>query len=125
MLGYGNTRHMVLKSVNGWLWDMVYAAGIAESFQNIDILLQVMVIVHGINQKVSNSLDLKGEFDILSASSDSTIHTCNVMYGVDLVFLVLLSISKINLKNKPAGYSPEVLLRDFIKDRNYVSYAYS
>jgi len=103
----------------GWLWDVVYAAGIAESFQNIDHIVTgngdcAWDKPDGIQQLI----DQKGEFDILSASSDSTIHTCNVIWSRPCFLSFVEHIKHKLMKNKPEGYSPEVLLRDFITEES-------
>ncbi len=105
---------------NGWLWDIVYAAGIIQ-FSCFDYV----VITNGDcvwdrPENIDKIIDLLGHNDLMSASSDTNlIHTCNAIFRDD-VFLNFIEyvVSKLN-RNIPQSYSPEVLLRDFVKIGRY------
>lgn len=105
---------------NGWLWDIVYAAGIIESFQNIEYI----IIANGdcIWEKpegVNNLIDMIGTYDIMSASCDNNlIHTCNVVTRRPFFISFVEEIKYYLKENKPESYSPEVLLRDFMKQES-------
>jgi hypothetical protein len=65
---------------------------------------------------ISDLINFLGNYDLASASSDSVIHTCNVIWKSE-VFLDFIEyiVDKLN-RNIPEGYSPEVLLRDFVQE---------
>ena len=101
----------------GWLWDIIYASGIVGSFY-----FKYVVMVNGdtIWDKPSGISDLinhLGYYDIASASSDSgVIHTCNAIWDASAFLdFVEYIVDKLN-RNIPEGYSPEVLLRDFVQE---------
>ena len=105
----------------GWLWDIVYASGIINAYE-FDFRYVVHVNGDTIWDKpsgISDLIEFLGYYDIASASSNSTIHTCNVIWETN-AFLRFVSYIISNLSNNlPEGYSPEVLLRDFVSDRNH------
>lgn len=103
---------------NGWLWDIIYAAGIVNEFGNIRYVITgngdcIWDKPEGINTLI----DMLGVYDILSASSDSNlIHTCNMVWSRECFITFVDEIKNIlNRRNIPESYSPEVLLRDFMK----------
>ena len=106
---------------NGWLWSIVYAAGIIESFQNIKyIVLGNGDCVWDKPEGVEDLIDLLNGGNILSASSDSNlIHTCNMVWSRACFITFVEEIKDALNKNIPESYSPEVLLRDFMNENSY------
>lgn len=103
---------------NGWLWDIVYAAGIVESFQNVKyIILGNGDCTWDKPEGVDDLIDMMGGWDIMSASSDTNIiHTCNMVWSRGCFITFVEEIKEALAKNLPESYSPEVLLRDFMKE---------
>jgi hypothetical protein len=99
---------------NGWLWDMVYAAGIVESFPNIEYIVTGNGdCVWDKPEGIQDLFDLMGEADILSASSDTIVHTCADVWKRPCFLSFMEHVKEALNKNLPASHSPEVLLRDF------------
>jgi hypothetical protein len=104
----------------GWLWDIVYAAGIVESFQNVEnIILGNGDCIWDKPEGINGLIDRLGVYDILSASCDNNlIHTCNMVWSRACFITFVEEIKDSLNKNIPESYSPEVLLRDFMKQNN-------
>lgn len=101
---------------NGWLWDIVYGAGIVNQFSNFEYVFTTNSDCVWDNPKaIDDIIKMLGDYDLMSSSSNGTIHTCNVIWKrkcfLDFVSLIR---DKLN-ENIPPSYSPEVLLRDFAK----------
>jgi hypothetical protein len=105
---------------NGWLWDIVYAAGIVESFQNVrKVVLGNGDCIWDKPEGLNGLIDRLGVYDILSASSDTNlIHTCNMIWSRECFITFVEDIKDALNQNLPASHSPEVLLRDFMKQNN-------
>jgi len=104
-----------------WLWHMIYSSGLLYSHNNI----RYVVTVNGdcVFDKPNNMdklIDLLGNNDIMSASSDyNLIHTCCVLWKRECFIDFVKYVKKKLEVNKPEGYSPEVLLRDFLQNSKY------
>lgn len=104
---------------NGWLWDTVYAAGIVKQFNNLKYIFTIngdcaIDRPEGINELI----ELLGDNDLMSQSSEKIIHTCSVIYKRD-AFLKLTDSYLETMKTLvPESYSPEVLLTDSVKNLN-------
>jgi hypothetical protein len=107
---------------NGWLWDILYAAGTIILFDDIEYIFTVNSdCIWDKPENVDAIINLLGNADLMSASSNGTIHTCNVVWK-RRCFLDFVSYIKNKLwNNRPESYSPEVLLRDFILENKYVN----
>ncbi len=105
---------------NGWLWDILYAAGLIILFDEIEYIFTVNSdCIWDKPENIDDIVHLLGDADIMSASSNGTIHTCNVIWKRSC-FLDFVSYVKKRLwENIPESYSPEVLLRDFILESRY------
>ncbi len=108
---------------NGWLWDIIYASGIVNEFQNIKYIITGNGdCIWDKPEGVNDLIDLKGNYDIMSASSDANlIHTCNVVWGRGCFISFVEEIKQALNNNIPESYSPEVLLRDFMRETNFLS----
>lgn len=104
---------------NGWLWDIIYGAGIIEIFDNIKYIFTVNSdCIWDKPKSIHGMINLLGDDEILSASTsrDGLIHTCNVLWRRS-TFLQFVYILTLKLKeNIPESYSPEVLLKEFASD---------
>lgn len=108
---------------NGWLWDIVYAAGIVKLFSNIKYVITANGdCIWDKPNNINKLFELLGKGDILSASSEpNLIHTCNMVMS-RAFFLVFVDRIKERLEeNRPESYSPEVLLRNFVKANSFVN----
>jgi hypothetical protein len=105
---------------NGWLWDIVYAAGILTRFNNLKYVFTTNGdCIWDKPQNMDRISDLLGSYDLMSASSNSTIHTCNKIWKFR-AFKEFVSYIIFNLSNNiPESYSPEVLLRDFMSRSSF------
>jgi len=103
---------------NGWLWDIVYAAGIINIFPNIKYIFTVNGdCIWETPQNIDDIIKLLGDNDIMSASSGGgMIHTCNVIWKRGCFLLFIDNLRKKLNNNIPESYSPEVLLRDYAKE---------
>lgn len=104
----------------GWLWDIIYASGIVNEYQNIEYVITGNGdCVWEKPENIDDLVDRLGVYDILSASSDSNlIHTCNMVWSRACFITFVEEIKEALDNNIPESYSPEVLLRDFIKQYN-------
>lgn len=112
---YGATKR------NGWLWNIVYASGIVSLYENFKYIVTTNSdCVWDRPKEINDLIKLLGNYDIMSASSEENlIHTCCVLWKREC-FLNFVNYIKKKLENNiPESYSPEVLLRDFIKSNNY------
>ena len=103
---------------NGWLWDIVYGSGIIDTFTEVDYVFTTNSdCIWDKPQNIDKMVDLLGNNDLISSSSHGgTIHTCNMLWK-SLPFLTFVDHIKKNLNNNiPPSYSPEVLLRDWVKN---------
>jgi len=105
---------------NGWLWDIVYGSGIINTFSNFDYIFTVNSdCIWEKPDRVDYIIYMMGDADVFSASSNGTIHTCNVVWKRQC-FLDFVSHIKFKLSNNiPVSYSPEALLRDFVIQCGY------
>lgn len=104
-----------------WLWHMIYPAGMISLHNNIRYVVTVNGdCVFDKPNNIDKLIDLLGNNDIMSASSEpNLIHTCCVLWKREC-FLDFVNYIKKKLEvNIPEGYSPEVLLRDFIQKSKY------
>lgn len=103
---------------NGWLWDIVYGAGVVSLFDNFEYVFTVNGdCIWEKPDGVDDVIELLGEHDLMSSSNDSTIHSCSVIWKRS-AFLDFISYIRYKLKeNKRESYSPEVLLVDWAKDK--------
>lgn len=107
---------------NGWLWDILYGAGIISLFNNIDYIFTVNSdCIWDKPKNINQIIKLLGDADLMSASSNGTIHTCNVVWKRWCFFDFVSYIRNKLWTNIPESYSPEVLLRDFILESGYVN----
>jgi len=99
---------------NGWLWDIVYGAGIINLFENFEYVFTVNGdCIWDKPKGVEDIIELIGDNEIMSSSSNGIIHTCSVIWKRH-TFLDFVSYIRKNLAhNIPESYSPEVLLRDW------------
>lgn len=102
---------------NGWLWDIIYASGIADHFEQVDYVFTTNTdCIWEKPENIDKLVEMMGNAELMSSSSfGGTIHTCNMLWKT-LPFLTFVDYIKRNLNNNiPASYSPEVLLRDWAK----------
>lgn len=105
----------------GWLFDIIYAAGTILLYNNFEYVITTNSdCIWDKPNNIDKLVDLLGNNDIMSASSEpNLIHTCCVLWKREcFLHFVNHIINKLSI-NKPEGYSPEVLLRDFIYSRKY------
>jgi hypothetical protein len=102
----------------GWLWDTVYAAGVLTKLNNLRVIFTangdcIWEKPEGINEIIKF---LDSDCDMMASSTEpNLIHTCSVMFK-GYVYQRLAEYITENLKyNIAKSYSPEVILRDFIK----------
>lgn len=108
---------------NGWLWDIVYGAGIINLFENFEYVFTVNGdCIWDKPKGVEDIIKLLGENDIMSSSSNGIIHTCSVIWKRKAFLSFVSYIRKQLDKNIPASYSPEVLLRDWYYKENYYTF---
>lgn len=102
---------------NGWLWNIIYASGIVKLFSNFEyIFTSNSDCVFNRPQGVDDIINVLGDYDLMSSSSNGTIHTCSVIWKRQ-PFLDFVSYLRLNLeKNIPKSHSPEVLLRDWASE---------
>jgi len=99
---------------NGWLWDIVYGAGVINLFENFEYVFTVNGdCVWDKPQGVEDVIKLLGDNDIMSSSSNGIIHTCSVIWKRPTFLGFVSYIRKMLKKNTPKSHSPEVLLRDW------------
>ena len=100
---------------NGWLWDIVYAAGIINLFENFEYVFTVNGdCVWDKPEGVEDIIQLLGTHDMMSSScGKGLIHSCSVIWK-RATFLDFVSYIRKKLEqNPPESFSPEVLLRDW------------
>jgi len=99
---------------NGWLWDIVYGAGVINSFNNIKYVFCVNSdCIWDKPEGLKDIIDLLGDADLMSSSIDTAIHTCSMIFKVD-AFRSFVHYIIETLKNIiPKSFSPEVLIRDW------------
>lgn len=103
---------------NGWLWDIVYGGGLLhDEYTNLEYVFTLNGdCIWEKPQYMWDMVEYLGENDMTASSSNGTIHTCAVLYKAWL-FRKFSTLIKHKLEiNKPESYSPEVLLRDYVKD---------
>ena len=102
----------------GWLWNIIYGGNLVSQFSNFKYIITVNSDCIWERPRGIDSLTklVEGRYDLSSSSSNGTIHTCAVIYK-EQAFKKFLTYIKNQLEiNVPEGYSPEVLLRDFVRD---------
>jgi len=106
---------------NGWLWDIVYAGSILKSFSNIEVVFTVNSDCVWEKPKNIDEMVkfLDNDCDITPVTGGgSMLHTCAVMYKSH-VFQRFVDYICLKLKeNRKESYSPESVLRDFVKQNN-------
>lgn len=105
---------------NGWLWDIVYASGLVGcSFFDFVVIANGDCIWDK-PEGIDYLTDYLGGHDLMSASSNGLIHTCNIIFRSE-VFLdfVIYIIAELD-RNIPESYSPEVLLKDFVRSEKCI-----
>jgi len=104
---------------NGWLWDVIYGASIISLFENFEYIFTVNGDCIWENPGgVDDIIRLLGDYDLMSSSSDSTIHSCSVIWKRATFFDFISYIRKKLETALPVSYSPEVLLRDWHVERD-------
>ena len=105
----------------GWLYNTVYAAGVLSKFNNIKVVFTgngdcVWEKPKGMNECIKF---LGDNCDMMAVSAEpNLIHTCSVMMKA-YVYQNLADYIAETLKNNiPESYSPEVVLRNFVKHHN-------
>lgn len=105
---------------NGWLWDIIYASGMISLYDNLEYIVTTNGdCVWDKPQNIDKLVELMGDADIMSASSNGTIHTCNVIWKRDCFMDFVMYVQSKLFINTPQSHSPEVLLRDFIGSSRY------
>jgi hypothetical protein len=102
----------------GWLWDTVYAAGVLLKFNEIKVVFTANGDCIWENPKgINEIIKLLGDDCDMMASSmaPSLTHTCSVMFKAYVYQRFADYITETLKNNIPESYSPEVVLRDFIK----------
>lgn len=101
---------------NGWLWHISYGASIVNFWANFKYVFNVNCdCVWDRPEGVKEIIELLGNNDLMSSSSNGTIHTCSVIWKRE-AFLTFADYVKEKLKvNKPESYSPEVLLKQAVE----------
>jgi len=99
---------------NGWLWDIVYGAGVINSFNNIKYVFCVNSdCIWDKPEGLKDIIDLLGDADLMSSSINSTIHTCSMIFKVD-AFKSFVHYVTEKLENiVPESFSPEAVIRDW------------
>ena len=105
----------------GWLYDVVLAGGMIRPMNNIE----AVIITNGdcIWEKPEKVNELRGvvernDGDMMCVTADTTLHTA-AMIMKGWVFQMFVDYILGMLENNiPESYSPEVLLRDFVEQRN-------
>lgn len=101
---------------NGWLWDIIYGWGILYQFDNIEYIVTTNGdCIWDRPENVDQLPELMGEYDLVSASSNGLIHTCNKIWKKDAFRQFVKWIRDHLANNIPESYSPEVLLQEFMK----------
>lgn len=108
---------------NGWLWDIVYAAGIVKLFSNIKYVITANGdCIWDKPNNINKLFELLGKGDILSASCEpNLIHTCNMVMSRAFFLIFVERIKERLEENRPESYSPEVLLRNFVNANSFVN----
>jgi hypothetical protein len=104
----------------GWLYDVVLAGGMLRSMNNIE----AVIITNGdcLWEKPENvdklrDVVVRNDGDMMCVTSDSVLHTA-AMVMKHWVFQMFIDYAIAMLENPvPESYSPEVLMRDFVKAR--------
>ena len=102
---------------NGWIWNVIYGAGlIADEYTNIKYVFTVNSdCIWEKPEYMEDLIELLDEHGIMSASGNGLIHTCAVLYKQS-IFKRFAEYMKHKLENNISqSYSPEVLLRDYVK----------
>jgi hypothetical protein len=99
---------------NGWLWDIVYGAGVINNFNNIKYVFCVNSdCIWDKPEGLKDIIDLLGDADLIASSINSTIHTCSMIFKVD-AFRSFVHYVTETLKNiVPDSFSPEAVIRDW------------
>lgn len=102
---------------NGWLWDVIYAASMIWMYPNIKYIVTTNGdCIWDKPENIDKLIKLIGKHSLMSASSNGTIHTCNVLWK-RACFLAFVDYIKNKLEvNMPESYSPEVLLKNFVNE---------
>jgi len=105
----------------GWLYDVVLAGGLIRPLNNIE----AVIITNGdcIWEKPENVDKLKdvvkrNDGDMMCVTADSTLHTAAMIMKCWVFHMFVDYVIAMLENNIPESYSPEVLLRDFVKERN-------
>lgn len=105
---------------NGWFWDLRYAEGIVNQFDNIKYVFSVNGdCIWERPEGVGDVISLLGDADLMASSSDAhkdggTIHTCSVIYKREAFHKVMTDmISKMRVP-VIGSRSPEVMLREAV-----------
>jgi hypothetical protein len=103
---------------NGWLWDIIYGAGIVNLFPNFEYVFTVNGdCIWEKPEGVNDVIELLGNHDLMSSSSNGTIHSCSVIWKreafIDFVYYIRNKLSE----NRRESFSPEVLLVEWAKDK--------
>jgi hypothetical protein len=100
---------------NGWLWDIIYGAGIINLFENFEYVFTVNGdCVWDKPEGVDDVIKLLDHYDMMpSSKSSGLIHSCSMIWKRK-PFLSFVSYIRGKLESAPPeSYSPEVLLRDW------------
>ena len=64
---------------NGWLWDIIYGAGLVKLFTNFEYVFTVNGdCIWDKPKGVKDVIELIGSYDLMSSSCNGTIHSCSV-----------------------------------------------
>jgi len=105
----------------GWLLDVILAGGIVRPLRNIE----TVIVTNGdciwdIPENVDSLRAYMDRFegDMMCVTADSVLHTAAmVMKGWVFQTLIDYLVCFVE-ENRPESYSPEILLRDFVEQRN-------
>jgi len=101
---------------NGWLWDIIYGAGVINSFSNIKYVFCVNSdCIWDKPKGLKDIIDLLGDADLMASSINGTIHTCSMIFKVDAFRSFNHYILETLKDIVPESFSPEGVIRDWAK----------
>ena len=105
---------------NGWFWDVRYAQGIVNTFENFEYVFTVNGdCIWEKPEGVNDLINLLGDHDLMAVTSDvNTIHTCAVLFKRDAFMSVMDYMAEYHKTPIIGSYSPERLLLQAVKQLN-------
>jgi hypothetical protein len=104
---------------NGWLWDIIYGAGVINSLDNIKYVFCVNSdCIWDKPSGLKDIIDLLGDADLMASSINSTIHTCSMIFKVDIFKSFVNAITEKLRDIIPESFSPEAVIRDWALENN-------